>query len=91
MIGSGRQKFFGHDEQLGLDPTVQQSDGQRYVEITRDDQGERLTLTKEIRKQGVSVGHATMCWRAYCDRGLLKDPLAVKESWQYEELPEEGG
>lgn len=26
-----------NDEQLGLDLTIQQSDGQRYVEITRDD------------------------------------------------------
>ena len=25
------------DKQLGLDPTIQQFDGQRYVEITRDD------------------------------------------------------
>lgn len=78
------------DEQLGLDPTIQQSDGQRYVEITRDDQIERLILTKEIRKQAVIAGRATTCWRAYCNKDQSKEPLVVKDSWQYEERPEEG-
>ena len=78
------------DEQLGFDSTIQQSDGQRFVEITRDDQVERLILMKEIRKQAVIVGRATTCWRAYCDKGQSKEPLLVKDSWQYEERPEEG-
>ncbi|KAI9715652.1 MAG: hypothetical protein M1812_005804 [Candelaria pacifica] len=47
-----------NDEQLGLDPTIQQSDGQRYVEITRDNQIERLILTEEIRKHAVVAGRA---------------------------------
>ena len=78
------------DEQLGLDPTIQQSDGQRYVEITRDDQIERLILTGEIKRQAAVAGRATTCWRAYSDRDESKKPLVVKDSWQYEERPEEG-
>ena len=78
------------DEQLGVDPTIRQSDGQRYVEITRDDQIERLILTEEIRKHAVVAGRATACWRAYCDNDQLEEPLVVKMSWQYEERPEEG-
>lgn len=79
-----------NNKQLGLDPTIQQSDGQRYVDITRDDQVERLILTKEIRKQAVVVGRATTCWRANFDKGQSKEPLVIKDSWQYEERPEEG-
>ena len=45
-----------NDKQLGLDPTIQQFDGQRYVEITRDDKIERLILTEEIRKHAVVAG-----------------------------------
>ena len=79
-----------NDKQLGLDPTIQQSDGQRYVEITRDDQVERLIFTGEIKKQAVVAGRATTCWRAYSDGDESKKPLVVKDSWQYEERPEEG-
>lgn len=78
------------NEQLGLDPTIQQSDSQRYVEITRDDQIERLILAKEIRKQAVIVGRATACWRAYYEKDQSKEPLLVKDSWQYEDRSEEG-
>ena len=78
------------DEQLGVDPTIQQSDGQRYVEITRDDQIERLILTGEIKKHAVVAGRATACWRAYYDKDQSKEPLVVKMSWQYKERPEEG-
>ncbi|KAL8906150.1 MAG: hypothetical protein Q9207_002183 [Kuettlingeria erythrocarpa] len=82
--------YLMNDKQLGLDPTIQHSDGQRYVEITRDDQIERLVLTEEIRKHAVIAGRATACWRAYCDKNQSKEPLVVKMSWQYEERPEEG-
>ena len=78
------------DKQLGLDPTIQHSDGQRFVEITRDNQIERLILTKEIRKQAVIAGRATTCWRAYFDKDPSKESLVVKDSWQYEDRPEEG-
>lgn len=47
------QVMFGYhlmnEEELGLGPTIQQSDSQRYVEITRDEQIERLVLTEEIK------------------------------------------
>lgn len=82
--------YLMNDEQLGLDPTIQQSDSKRYVEITRSDQVERLILTEEIIKQVMIVGRATTCWKAYRDGDGLKEPLIVKDSWQYEERPEEG-
>ena len=78
------------DEQLGLDPTIQGPEGKRYVEITRDGHVERLMLTKQIIKQAAIVSRATTCWRAYRDTDKTKKPLIVKDSWQYEERPEEG-
>jgi len=82
--------FLMNNEQLGLDPTTQQADGKRYMEITRNDKIERLILTEDITKQAVIVGRATTCWRAYRDGDESEEPLVVKDSWQYEERPEEG-
>ncbi|KAI9758368.1 MAG: hypothetical protein M1835_000602 [Candelina submexicana] len=82
--------YLMNDEQLGLDPMIQQSDGKRNVEITRNDQVERFILTEEIKKQAVIVGRATTCWKAYRDGDELEEPLIIKDSWQYEERPEEG-
>ena len=79
-----------NDMQLGLDPTIRQSDGKCYVEITRNDQIERLILTQLIKKQAVIAGRATTCWKAYRDGDKSKESLIVKDSWQYEERPEEG-
>ena len=79
-----------NNEQLGLDPTIQQSDGKRYMEITRNGKIERLILTEDITKQAVIVGRATTCWRAYCNGDGSEEPLVVKDSWQYEERLEEG-
>ncbi len=79
-----------NDGSLGLDPTIQKSGGKRFVEIIRDDTIERLILTKEIIKQAVVVGRATTCWRAYRDGDKSEERLIVKDSWQYEERPEEG-
>ena len=79
-----------NDSQLGLDPTIRQADGKRYMEITRNDKIERLILTEDIKKQAVIVGRATTCWRAYRDGDESEEPLVVKDSWQYEERPEEG-
>ena len=78
------------DEQLGLDPTIQGPEGKRFVEITRDGQVERLVLTAKIKKQAAIVSRATTCWRAYRNTDKTKKPLIVKDSWQYEERPEEG-
>ena len=51
---------------------------------------ERLILTKENRKQAVVIGRATTCWRACFDKCQSKEPLVIKDLWQYEERPEEG-
>lgn len=82
--------YLMNDEQLGLDPTIQQLDDKRYVNITREGQVERLILTKLIKKQAMIVGRATTCWVAYRDGDKSKEPLIVKDSWQYEKRPEEG-
>lgn len=82
--------YLMNDEHLGLDPTIQQLDGKRYVNITRKGQVERLILTKLIKKQAMIVGRATTYWVAYRDSDKSKEPLIVKDSWQYEERPEEG-
>ncbi|KAL8764940.1 MAG: hypothetical protein Q9209_007804 [Squamulea sp. 1 TL-2023] len=82
--------FLMNDKQLGCDPTIRQSDGKCYVEVSRAGQTERLILTKLIKKQALIAGRATTCWRAYRDGDELKTSLIVKDSWQYEERPEEG-
>jgi len=79
-----------NDEQLGFDPTIQQSNGKRYLKITRNNKIERLILTEDIKKQAVIVSRATTCWRAYRDGDESEEPLVVKDSWQYGERPEEG-
>ena len=83
--------FLMNDKQLGLDPTIQQSDGKRYMEVTRNGEIERLILTQLIKKQAVIAGRATTCWKAYRDGDESRESLNVKDSWQYEERPEEGG
>jgi len=55
------------------------------MEITRNDQIERLFLIEEIRKQATIAGRATTCWRAYCEGVDSKESLIVKDSSQYEE------
>lgn len=82
--------YLMNDEHLGIDSTIQQLDGKRYVNITREGKAERLVLTNLIMKQAAIVGRATTCWVAYRDGDKLKEPLIVKDSWQYEERPVEG-
>ncbi|KAL8897340.1 MAG: hypothetical protein Q9207_007262 [Kuettlingeria erythrocarpa] len=82
--------FLMTDKQLGRDPTIRQSDGKRYVEISRSGQPERLILTKLLKKQVLITGRATTCWKAYRDGDESKTSFIVKDSWQYEERPEEG-
>ena len=82
--------FVMDSEQLGLDPTIGRLNGDEFVEIVRTHQNERLILTNVLRKQAVIVGRATTCWRAYREGDLKKQPLIVKDSWQYVERPEEG-
>ena len=83
--------FLMNDKQLGLDPTIQHSDGKRYMKITRNDEIERLILTQLIKKQAVIADRATTCWKAYRDGDESEESLNVKDSWQYEKRSEEGG
>ncbi|MCJ1281514.1 hypothetical protein MMC26_000834 [Xylographa opegraphella] len=76
--------------ELGYDHIIQRSDGKRYIKITRNNKIERLILTEDIKQQAVIVGRAITCWRAYPDGDKSREPLIVKDSWQYEERPEEG-
>ena len=82
--------YLMNDEHLGLDSTIRQLNGKRYINITREGKVERLILTNLIKKQARIVGRATTCWVAYRDGDKSKEPLIVKDSWQYEERPEEG-
>lgn len=83
-----------NNEQLGCDPTIITSNGQRYINVQHDGQTqtERLILEKVIFRQACIVGRATICWRAYRDgeEGNSKRALVVKNSWQYPERNEEG-
>lgn len=36
------------------------------------------------------AGRATTCWKAYRERDELRQPLVIKDSWQYPEREEEG-
>ena len=82
--------FVMDNEQLGLDPTIGRLDGNEFIEIVRNRQSERLILTKVLRRQAVIVGRATTCWRAYREGDVTKQPLILKDSWEYVERPEEG-
>jgi hypothetical protein len=76
--------------QLGFDPSIKELDGQKYIEITRDGQKERLILDNLMRRAPSVVGRATTCWKAYRDGDESKAPLVVKDSWQYPERDQEG-
>ena len=69
-----------NDKQLGLGPTIRQSNGKRYVEVTRNGEIERLVLTNIIKKQAMIDGRTTACWKAYRD-GDESTSLIVKDSW----------
>ncbi|KAK4085529.1 uncharacterized protein Triagg1_519 [Trichoderma aggressivum f. europaeum] len=79
-------------EQLGYDPTIVQSGTQRYIEIHRDGQTERLILDQLIFRQRCIVGRATTCWKAHRDGddGETRQIFVIKDSWQYPERNEEG-
>ncbi|KAL7957767.1 hypothetical protein V8C34DRAFT_284739 [Trichoderma compactum] len=79
-------------EQLGYDPTIVQSGTQRYIEVHRDGQTERLILDQLIFRQPCIVGRATTCWKAHRDGddGETRQIFVIKDSWQYPERNEEG-
>lgn len=77
-------------EQLGFDPTIVESDGSRYMKITRNGRDERLILDTLMRRATSVVGRATTCWKAYREGDKSKAPLVIKDSWQYPERDQEG-
>lgn len=61
----------------------------RYTTIQRDGQEERAYLQELMKRQRSVIGRATTCWRA----SLADNPneqVVIKDSWEYEEQPEEG-
>jgi hypothetical protein len=50
-----------NSEQLGFDPTIIESDGIKYMEITRDGQKERLILDTLMRHAPCVAERATTC------------------------------
>src|SRR5436853_7764956 len=76
------------EEELGFDSTIR-DDGGRYTHIQRGGRMERLCLEQLIKRQRSVAGRATTCWR-----GSLGDEsgggLVIKDSWEFEERPEEG-
>ncbi|KAM7191172.1 hypothetical protein V8F33_009043 [Rhypophila sp. PSN 637] len=76
-------------EELGFDPTIMAAKGQRFIEIEREGVTERLILDRLMNRARCIAGRATTCWKAY--RKEAPDALfVVKDSWQYQERPEEG-
>ncbi|KAI9773773.1 MAG: hypothetical protein M1839_002006 [Geoglossum umbratile] len=76
------------EEELGFDPTILEDNG-RYTHIWRNGHTEWLWLEGLMKRQRSVAGRATTCWR-----GSLRDKsrrgLVIKDSWEYEERPEEG-
>ncbi|KAF2452554.1 hypothetical protein BDY21DRAFT_329029 [Lineolata rhizophorae] len=77
-----------NEEELGFDPTI--VEGGKQVEIQRDGQYERLYLQDVIRRQRSVVGRATTCWIGRLIGTKPMQRVVVKDSWEYEERPEEG-
>ena len=80
-----------NNEELGYDPSVRStSDGNQYLDITRDGIPERLVLDKLMRGASCVVGRATTCWKAHREGDESMMPLVIKDSWQYPEREDEG-
>ncbi len=77
------------EEQLGFDPTIIASGGERYIEIERNGVPERLIIDNVMRRAPCVAGRATTCWKAHHE-GDTQTPLVIKDSWQYTEREEEG-
>ncbi|KAF2452531.1 hypothetical protein BDY21DRAFT_388543 [Lineolata rhizophorae] len=79
-----------NDEQLGFDPTISTSNGERYIDIKRDGKKERLVIDEVMKRAACVAGRATTCWKAHRKGDELRNPLVIKDSWQYAEREEEG-
>jgi len=51
---------------------------------------ERLYLEELMKRKRSVAGRATTCWKACLIEGNSENWLAIKDSWEYEERPEEG-
>ncbi|KAF2193607.1 hypothetical protein K469DRAFT_239099 [Zopfia rhizophila CBS 207.26] len=76
------------EEELGFDLTIL-DDGGRYTQIQRGGRKERLGLEERIKRQRSVTGRATTCWRGSLE-DESDDGLVIKDSWEFEERPEEG-
>ena len=80
-----------NEEELGFDPTIKEEEGRRFTEIRRDDRLERLYLKKLLKRQRCVAGRATTCWEGSLgDDDSNERPIVIKDSWEYDERPEEG-
>ncbi|KAH6881086.1 serine/threonine-protein kinase Sgk2 [Thelonectria olida] len=78
-----------NEDGLGFDPTIITSDGERYIEIERDGQTQRIIIDKVMKRAPCIAGRATTCWKAHCKEDP-QIPLVIKDSWQYTHRDEEG-
>ena len=76
------------EDELGFDPTIVWED-RRYTSIERDGRIERLYLEGTIKQQRSVAGRATICWSGFAE-DMPDQRLVIKDSWEYEERPEEG-
>ncbi|KAH8654677.1 hypothetical protein BGZ61DRAFT_467601, partial [Ilyonectria robusta] len=78
-----------NEDGLGFDPTIITSDGERYIEIERDGQTQRLVIDEVMNRAPCIAGRATTCWKAHRKEDP-QTPLVIKDSWQYTDRDEEG-
>ncbi|KAJ5723663.1 hypothetical protein N7488_001698 [Penicillium malachiteum] len=76
-------------ENLGFDPTIMTSNEERYIEVKRDGQIERIIIDQVMKRTRCITGRATTCWKAHRE-GDPTTPLVIKDSWQYTDRDEEG-
>ena len=77
-----------NEEELGFDPTVVE-DSARYIHIHQNGRTRRLCLKDLMKRQSSVAGRATTCWRGSLG-DKLDGGLVIKDSWEFEERPEEG-
>ncbi|EXA28664.1 hypothetical protein FOVG_19742 [Fusarium oxysporum f. sp. pisi HDV247] len=78
-----------NEDGLGFDPTIITSDAERYIEIERDGQTQRLIIDEVMKRAPCIAGRATTCWKAHRKEDP-QTPLVIKDSWQYTDREEEG-
>lgn len=77
------------NEGLGFDPTIQNDNGTRYVDVKHGGNKERIIIDGVIRSACCISGRGTVCWKAHRDTEP-STTLVIKDSWQFPERDEEG-